>query len=305
MYSNALNTRRFLKQLIKQVDNTFIKIKNKNYTGEKILFNLEKELINDIYIPIMNKKKIKNKFYINDSKLPEGNIYGIVFNCLGVVVNDFLNSNDNNSIKYGLNNICENITLNNINSSAKEIITLSSIENVEDKSILCSINKTGIHRGLVGDNIPYLLISDKDFYYKPNYIYNAIALIAKYNNSCECAYNTKTLYIPNYIIKRWFGLGESLIQIKKNNPLYFINLRDQMNHIMKGNIMFFISGNKNTKLNNLKIKNVSNSGKECDCDPSRIDDYKVMSESNFGNNYNLTFKNYLGNNINYFNYKFT
>ena len=50
MYSNALNTRRFLKQLIKQVDNTFIKIKNKNYTGEKILFNLEKELINDIYI---------------------------------------------------------------------------------------------------------------------------------------------------------------------------------------------------------------------------------------------------------------
>ena len=62
--------------------------------------------------------------------------------------------------------------------------------------------------------------------------------------------------------------------------------------------MFFISGNKNTKLNNLKIKNVSNSGKECDCDPSRIDDYKVMSESNFGNNYNLTFKNYLGNNIN-------
>uniref|UniRef100_A0A6C0EJZ8 Uncharacterized protein n=1 Tax=viral metagenome TaxID=1070528 RepID=A0A6C0EJZ8_9ZZZZ len=285
MYSNAISTRFFLKQLLERVENTSITILGKEKKGKEILDRLEKELIENVYIPIQEGRLIQSDFYRNTHKLPEGNIYGIVLNSTGVVINDFLN---NSNAQFNKNNILMNITLKNIDSFPKEIITLSNSE------------IPTVHQGLVGDNIPYLEISDSNNYYKENNLYNAIALIAKYNNNCKCIYNSKSLNVPDFMITEWFGKQTNLLDIKKKYGLLFTNLRDQMNHYMKGNIMLFISGSENVTIKNITMKNINNSGASSDNDETRIGDYKVVAEKKDQVNFPLLFKEYLGNNINPF-----
>ena len=61
-----------------------------------------------------------------------------------------------------------NITLKNISSFPREIITLSEREVSLTRDMACTINTGKVHRGLVGDNIPYLEISDSNYFYKEN-----------------------------------------------------------------------------------------------------------------------------------------
>ena len=283
LYSNAIYTRVFLKQLLNKVDSTHIKILGKEKQGTEILDELEKEIIENVYIPLKNGDPIKSSLFKNKFKLPQGNIYAIVLNSLGVSVHDFLNNSNSKSNK---NNIIMNVSIKNISSCPREVISL--VDNESSK----------IHKGVVGDIIPYLEISNEDYKYRENVVYNAIALISKYSIESKFLHNSKSLNIPGVIVNNWFGKSVSLYDIKNKHNLKFVNLRDQMNHYMKGNIMIFISGSENCQIMNIRIESISNKGTKCDCDKIRSIDYNVIANGKDQINYDLFYKNYLGNNIN-------
>ena len=71
-----------------------------------------------------------------------------------------------------------------------------------------------------------------------------------------------------------------------------------MNHYMKGNIMIFISGSENCEIKNIRMESIGNDGTKCDCDELRYIDYNIVANGENQINYDLFYKNYLGNNIN-------
>ena len=81
LYSNAIYTRRFLLDLHKQVPDAFLNIggvdkKDVNTT----ICELQAEMIKNVYMCIIRGEQVKSSLFYNTSCLPEGNIYGIVFN---------------------------------------------------------------------------------------------------------------------------------------------------------------------------------------------------------------------------------
>lgn len=284
LYSNALYTRRFLYQLIKKNPNAYLNIKGKNkkYVSQ-ILCELQDEMINKVYKFIIKKEQHQSNLFLNKSKLPEGNIYGIVLNTIGVVINDFLKNRNNIVGNYDI--VIHDVFFENINSFPREIISLTE--------------KKKLHTGTVGDIIPYLDIIESDSkFYNPNPITNATVILAKYKNiDSEFNISSKSLFIPQFMIDEFFENQNNLIDIKNKYSLKFVNLRDQMNHVMKGNLIIFISGGNNIKIDNIYIENISNEGLRCDCDPDRISDYEFIYYTEDFINYNMTYKNYLGNNI--------
>ena len=60
-----------------------------------MICQLQDEMINKVYLPLTTGNPIISNIFKNESLLPEGNIYGFVFNQLGVVVNDFITSTTN------------------------------------------------------------------------------------------------------------------------------------------------------------------------------------------------------------------
>lgn len=284
LYSNALYTRRFLYELWQHNPNASLNINgNTNKSIKTIICELQMEMIEKVYKLILENKKPISQLFTNNTKLPEGNIYGIVFNGLGVVVGDFLKNME--GVIGNKNIVVHDILFENLDSFPREIITMT--------------DKKKPHLGTVGNTMPYLDIHDKNSgYYLPNPMTNATVILAKYIN-IDSSFNiaSKSLNIPQIMIEGWFESQKNLIDIKNENSLYFVNLRDQMNHVMKGNLILFISGGSNIKIDNVIMKNILNSGSDCDCNINRLNDYKYIYETNDFINYNLHKKKYLGNDI--------
>ena len=87
-YSNALYTRKMLIKAFNKDPNGSLIVNGINKTIQEIICNLQREMIENVYLPVKEGNDITSEFFINNSLLPEGNIYGIVFNQIGVVVND-------------------------------------------------------------------------------------------------------------------------------------------------------------------------------------------------------------------------
>lgn len=285
LYSNALYTRRFLYQLWESNPDAFLLVNGTNNQSiKKIICDLQEEMIDQVYLPLINNMEITSELFKNESKLPEGNIYGIVINGLGVVVHDFV---INNKDMIGNKNIViHNISLSNITSFPREILTLTDDQ--------------GIHKGSVGNIMPYLLITDTDNgnIYKPNVIANATVILAKYSKpNGDLDIRSKSLYIPNYMISEWFESNDDINNVITKNNLKYVNLRDQMAHYMKGNIMIFISGGNNITVNRIELLNISNEGPHCDCDENRKNDYKFIYDTPDYPNYKLVYSDWKGDDI--------
>lgn len=284
LFSNALYTRRFLYDLYLHNQDAHLNVNGlTNKSVKQIICELQDEMIRGVYLPLKNNKPISSELFINKKNLPEGNIYGIVVNGLGVVVNDFVL--DNEKSRGNENIIIHDIKMNNITAFPREIICLCD-------------NKGKLHVGSVGNIMPYLLIMDKNNHYKPNPMTNATVLLAKYtypNSSFKI--NSKSLNIPSYMINEWFEKKEDLNVVMRDNNLKYVNLRDQMNHLMKGNIMVFISGATNVKVSNVKMTNIRNDGDACDCHQARNKDYKFIRETEGYPNYHIHYSHWNGDDI--------
>ena len=290
LYSKILFIRKMLLNCLVKDSNQSININGNNVkTITQIVCELQKEMIETVYLPTINKNEITSNIFKNQSLLPEGNIYAFVFNQMGVVVNDFINTTSSaiDKTKGNCNIVIHNIKIENIDAFPREVPTLCDSE--------------GLFVGAVGNVLPILEITDDELKYKGNIATNATLMLAKYVNNniiTKSELGTRSLRIPNYVITDWAETENSLEQIINTNNLKYVNLRDQMAHIMKGNILCFLSGINGCKINNLEMKNIYNNGANCDCDESRKVDYKFIHDTENYPNHNLSITNYIGDNVN-------
>lgn len=283
LYSNALYTRRFLCQLYKENPDAFLNINGSDKkTVETILNELQTEMIEKVYLPLLYEKDVTSDLFYNKSLLPEGNIYGIVLNRLGVVVGDFVKTYEDNNYQ-NKDILLIDILCKNLDSFPKEIISLTSSE----KPVV----------GTVGNTIPILACSHPETgLFIPNKQVVATCILAKYTNISDFKIHSKSLSCPPCLID-WVESEQSLSSIKEYNNLKFVNLRDQMNHFMKGNIIMFVSGGTDIRIHNIRMQNIGNSGPPCDCDPNRMSDYKYVYDTVGYINYKLSDTRYVGRDL--------
>ena len=282
LYSNAIYTRRFLCDLHKQNKDAFLNINGTDKKNiETIICELQTEMIQNVYIPVSRGEAICSAIFKNVSLMPEGNLYGIVLNKLGAVVGDFLKTYKDNNFQ-NRDVVVHDILFKNLDSFPREIISLA------DK------NRPVV--GLVGNVCPVLDCSDNGKgVYMGNCQVNATCILAKYKN---LGFNIKSrsLYMPEKFCD-WVESNESLSDVCIDAGLKFVNLRDQMNHFMKGNIIMFISGGTDIRINDIKMRNITNSGPPCDCNPIRIADYKFVYMREGFINYNISSQRYKGQDL--------
>jgi hypothetical protein len=181
----------------------------------------------------------------------DGNVYGLLLNVNGVVINDFLKSRPSGSI--GNQHIyLQNIDISNIISRPVEVIAISPDE------IKSDTNYGGTRQvGPFGDVLDINSISDSLGKYKTNNVLsNAQIFVAKLNKK-----GTSTITQP---IVQWSENKTQIQHVMIINKYYYVKGGDSMGHIMKGNIGFFISAGENIIAENLSVTNVCSKGQWVD-----------------------------------------
>ena len=179
----------------------------------------------------------------------DANVYGIVLNVNGIVINDFLGQRLESHI--GNKNIhLQNIKIKNIISRPVEITALNNLNSVDG-----GYGKHG-QTGPNGDILEIENIQNDDKTYKSNILSDAQFIIAKVNSP---SLKLGTTSIPKEIVN-WAESKKSLNEVMNKDNYYFVNGGDSMGHIMKGNIGLFISGGIDITGDNILINTIISKG---------------------------------------------
>lgn len=245
-YSQARFIRKFLKTS-KQLS------PNLQLTNSKTIDDIITNIQNDLDVTFNQFKlnrTIPNNYFKNNNDEYDGNVYGIVLNVNGVVINDFFRERTSQMI--GNSNIyLNNIIINNISSMPVEIIGLNADP----------ISDTGyggrVQVGPLGDVLQIEHIQNSDGTYKSNSLADAQIILA--DNSYTGPNGTNN--IVNEIVD-WVKGNRNLSSIigTDNRKFYYVGGGDSMNHVMKGNIGLFISAGENIKGDNILINNIKSKG---------------------------------------------
>ena len=186
------------------------------------------------------------KLFKNNTGLYDGNVYGMVLNKKGVVINGFIRERTD---AIGNKNIhLQDITISEIRSNPIEIIGLNSVPEEE------GAYGAKMQAGPAGDILHISNIQTPDGKYSRNALADAQILIAKYNNP-----KIGTTSIHQKIVD-WVETSSNLSVVMSDNGFYFVDGADSMGHTMKGNIGLFISAGLDITGNNININNIKNKG---------------------------------------------
>jgi len=178
----------------------------------------------------------------------DGNVYGLVLNVNGVVVNDFITTRPVEAI--GNQHIyLQNITIKNIISRPVEIMALNSVP--DDGGAYGG----GRQVGPIGDILDINPITAENGTYNANLLSDAQLIIGKTNSSLHFG----TTNITNDIVN-WAENYTVLSSVMNIHGYYFVKGGDSMGHIMKGNIGLFISAGENIRVNGFNIDTVTSKG---------------------------------------------
>lgn len=179
----------------------------------------------------------------------DANLYGLVLNIRGVVINDFLKQRTLDENIGNDNIFLKDIFISDLNSNPKEIIGLSNTNEIDNKK---EAYGKDMQRGPVGGIIDINEILDKNGKYKGNVLSNAQVIVGQYQKK----------NVTNDFLKWISGEYDNISKLTDKNTIgyYFVRSRDSMGHIMKGNIGLFISGGKNIIGENINIYNIDNNG---------------------------------------------
>jgi hypothetical protein len=246
-YSSARFIRRFLKNIERVDASRSLNLKK----GNKTIGNIIIELENDMTLTrnaVINNVQLPNNLFKNTSGLYDGNVYGLVLNKVGVVIQDFITTLGDETT--GNRNIyLNNIIINNITSIPEEIVGVNA-PNPKTGSY-----GKGVQVGPVGDVLQISNASNNDGTYKENVLSNAKIILGKYNNPKNGTTNITSETI------NWAENGNQDIRtVVANAARYFTFGGDSMAHLMKGNIGLFISSGKNITVNNVVIKKIVSDG---------------------------------------------
>jgi hypothetical protein len=227
-------------------------------TLNDILDNLQDAITKTENAILYNKGKPYDLFISENIKHGyDGNAYGLVLHVNGVAINE-LSVKRKETATGNTNIFLSNITIENINTAAKEIVALS-----KDPHIDVSLEAYGkqSQSGIFGAVLPIAQILNSDSTYKPNILSDALCIIEK----CK-KFNKITKPVLDWIE----GKVDFHDIVKKDENeeggLYFRLGGDSMAHVMKGTMGIFFSCGQGIFGENIKIYNVSNFVIETDKD---------------------------------------
>lgn len=253
-YSSGRFIRNFLKKLPDHHTNIILDINGITKNLTTILTDLNTKL-DEVKVSVENNNSLPNSIFKNITGEYDGNVYGIVLNRKGVVINDFITSLGD-ATTGNRDVFLNNIRIKNIISTPLEIV-----------GITCPDPQTGAYGkksqvGPAGDVLQISTISDSNGKYVPNVLSDAKLLLGKYNNPKQGT----TCITPEVIDWAEQCTGD-ISGIIHTAGRYFTSGGDSMAHAMKGNIAMFISSGERIKLNNLTIDTVKSNGNFVGTDP--------------------------------------
>jgi len=191
----------------------------------------------------------------------DGNVYGLVLNVNGVVVNDFIETRPAEAI--GNQNIyLQNITIKNIISRPVEIIALNSLP--DEGGAYGGARQVGP----IGDILDINPITATNGTYDANLLSDAQLIIGKSKIANPNLHFGTTNIVD--VIVYWAEHNTVLSNEMDINGYYFVKGGDSMGHIMKGNIGLFISAGENIRANGVTIDTVKSKGSAVGPDASGI-----------------------------------
>ena len=191
----------------------------------------------------------------------DGNVYGLVLNVNGVVVNDFIETRPTEAI--GNQNIyLQNITIKNIISRPVEIIALNSVP--DEGGAYGGARQVGP----IGDILDINPITAGNGTYSANLLSDAQLIIGK-SEIANSSLHFGTTNITDVIVN-WAESYTVLSNEMENHGYYFVKGGDSMGHIMKGNIGLFISAGENIRVNGFNIDTVTSKGSAVGPDASGV-----------------------------------
>lgn len=235
----------FLKKIAQINPNATITMNHKIITIQEIIKDIQHELNT-----FRNDPKKYNGIFSNKSKLPDSNIYGIVFNSKGPVIGPFKNIRNENT--HGNEYIyIENVKIYNIVSDSIEINNFGPTP-----TTTLSYGK-GQMVGPVGDVIPFDTCLNSDGIFIGNVLTHMQLIINKYGKTKK---EKGTANVSSLFISDLEKGKEPFSILLEKHGLYCIKGKDTMAHTMKGNIGIFISQGKKIYLNDITIDGVINNG---------------------------------------------
>ena len=290
-YSQGRFIRTFLKQLKDSSivstlsEPPFLMVSGEKKTIDDIIQELDTGL-EDTFNAIVNDGDIATapSVFLNDSRLSDGNVYGILLHVRGVAVNGFLQERpaDNDEIIGNRDLFVKNVIIRNIHADAEETVVITKYENVNDEVL--GYSNVGIIKGPVGDVFDISFVTDVDGSYKSNVLANAQLILGKYKIQYEAdGLKLGTTYFEQEIID-WVeqdttSINDIIVECPEDehgvddpefqDKLVYKYGLDAMAHVMKGDFGLFLSGGKN-----IYCQNVDVSGSTIESEPEIVAPHK-------------------------------
>ena len=252
-YSQARFIRSFLKTVKTNYPTTTIGVKSVDTIIDELNTGLE-----EAKNAVMAGNTPSNMFGNNNfADGYDGNVYGLVLNVNGVVINGFIETRPSSAI--GNQDIyLQDITIKNIISRPVEIIALNATP------ASGGAYAGSRQAGPVGDVLEIENITDTDRTYKENILANAQLIIAKNNDP---KLGTTNIEMP---IVNWAENNTDLSGVMDANNYYYVKGGDSMGHTMKGNIGLFVSAGENIRVNKFTIDTITSKGSAVGPDASGV-----------------------------------
>jgi hypothetical protein len=270
-----------LEKLSKKIPYNNTKIGNKNNRPILLYEKLFME-IKTAFNSVLNNKEYTGIFN-NVSRKYDANMYGMVFNSAGIVINAFKTMRDNNT-QGNQHIVLENITMSNLESDGTEVKVLCD-EKLSKTKDTTGYSGDGILRGAFGSVVNFDVCIENDKY-KSNIITDSQLMLVIYDEIVKNKNN-----IPEYFYTWTNMTNKTLTELIKDYKLKIINGRDSMAHVMKGNIGLFISQGEDFIIDNVSISNVRNNS------VSLNDDAASSNGILFTGSRNINLQNYKISNI--------
>lgn len=212
--------------------------------------NLNNDL-NATFSAFSSGQSLPDNYFKNPNVGYDGNVYGMVLNVNGVVVNNFITARTGQMI--GNTDIyLDTIVIQSISSHPIEVIGV----NADPSSNVAYGGKVQV--GPIGDVVKIEALLDNNSHYAGSSLSDAQMIIAKSATGPKGTTNID----PD--IYNWASSSPpaSVTTVINSNlgGFYYVGGGDSMGHHMKGNIGLFISAGKDIRGNNIHVIGVANRG---------------------------------------------
>jgi hypothetical protein len=250
-YSQAIFALPFVERLLERKPDATIYIQGRE-KGVKDIYDELKNSIEKSRRKILKTGRTSDKLFHNEGGLSDTNIYGLTLNVNGVLVGGFLKERPDKPDIGNDNIYLQGVTIDNICSHSREIVGLSDSTILGKKVDSYGRGKPAI-TGPVGGLFNYRAYTGRGGNYISNPLGNAQALLGLHSSR-------GTVFFTRPIID-WMKGDINISEVLADRNISEILGGDSMNHKMKGNIGFFVSGGKNVICKELSVTNVANTGR--------------------------------------------